>query len=1040
MVSNSKKILAKLLAQENITVVQENSNQSSFDTRSRVLTIPMWQDMNNDTYNHLVGHEVGSALYKDNQQWSEINQRAQEFVGKSDFINVVEDARTDKLVCRRYPGIRKNFIKSNNDFFQRGFFGTTNRAEINDLPLIDRINTHFKCGESFGVQFSEDEQEYVNRVASAETLKDVEQIATEIYQREIELQRQQQEQEQNDAEDDQDESEDETQDEGEQCEDGQESDDQGEDEDETESADGNEDGDKRDGDEDGDGESSEDDQDDDSEAQGESESDSGDESDEGEESEGGSGDSENDEQGEGEQDDSEGGSDQDDGDTDSDENADTDGDGDEQGDSQDEGDTSDQDGDEGDATDSGDEQGDSDEDGDEGDTADSGDDQGDSGDDQGDSDEGEDGESQDGDSQDGEADSDECEDGESGDNEGESTNDSGLEGSDDRDTESDSEGDTSDQDGDASESGDEGESTDEGDSGDPEINSEGTDGAVEDENGDESVSEKNDSGDDLAVSENGEAGDSAVDTNRQAGNDENFKFTPPVSKTAQSMEQNLDDLRVDDDVEINNIVFHEGNEWKDHIVNHKYILEQMDDRQIALGLRIFKNFQKDNKKTISYLCKEFEMKKRAAEYARTSTSKTGVIDPVLMNNYKFSENIFKRVEITPEGKNHGLMVVIDWSGSMYDDLSKALDQLINMVLFCRQVQIPFRVYAFSNHGVSEVVGRDSDGDEILKNVPVDYNYQVGHIYPDNMHLLEFFNSDSMKNRQINNMLGALCWVKFFYEIRNRRSGTAPAYQEIYQEILDQHGTSRYAHEDEKEEFNIRTNKMPRILRLTGTPLDSALVILPQVFQDFKEKNRLDIGNIVIITDGMSCGAGYAQINENKESKDYGKLFINSLGSPIHKAKARAVWDKKPTYLNIVDKVSKITYEMDLHNLDGREETNLLIQRIKDRTGCNVIGFFICATDKHQFSYNLFEYWNETDEEDFKRLHREFKTNSYIAIPNTSYDKYFGVANGDALATSNGALQVSENANKEQVLNAFKKMSNSRKSTRKMLSEFIELVA
>ncbi|NBQ36725.1 MAG: 23S rRNA (guanosine(2251)-2'-O)-methyltransferase RlmB [Synechococcus sp.] len=111
---------------------------------------------------------------------------------------------------------------------------------------------------------------------------------------------------------------------------------------------------------------------------------------------------------------------------------------------------------------------------------------------------------------------------------------------------------------------------------------------------------------------------------------------------------------------------------------------------------MWKEFQRDNKKTVNYMVKEFEMKKKASEYARTTLSKTGVICPVKMNNYKFSDDIFRKMSVTPEGKNHGMVLYLDWSGSMHKHMKPTIDQLLNLVMFCRQVNIPYRVYAFSD--------------------------------------------------------------------------------------------------------------------------------------------------------------------------------------------------------------------------------------------------------------------------------------------------------------------------------------------------------
>lgn len=98
--------------------------------------------------------------------------------------------------------------------------------------------------------------------------------------------------------------------------------------------------------------------------------------------------------------------------------------------------------------------------------------------------------------------------------------------------------------------------------------------------------------------------------------------------------------------------------------------------------------------SVNYLVKQFEMKKSASAYHRNSTSRTGVLDTNKLHSYKYNEDIFKRVNVIPDGKNHGLVMYIDWSGSMTDCIMDTLKQLYNLIWFCKKVNIPFRVYAF----------------------------------------------------------------------------------------------------------------------------------------------------------------------------------------------------------------------------------------------------------------------------------------------------------------------------------------------------------
>ena len=105
----------------------------------------------------------------------------------------------------------------------------------------------------------------------------------------------------------------------------------------------------------------------------------------------------------------------------------------------------------------------------------------------------------------------------------------------------------------------------------------------------------------------------------------------------------------------------------------------------------------ESKKTVGYMVKEFEMKKAADQYARAAVSKSGTLDMGRLHTYKYNEELFKKVTTLPGATNHGMVMVLDWSGSMYENLRGTLSQLFNLVWFCRRTQIPFEVFAFSDN-------------------------------------------------------------------------------------------------------------------------------------------------------------------------------------------------------------------------------------------------------------------------------------------------------------------------------------------------------
>ena len=89
--------------------------------------------------------------------------------------------------------------------------------------------------------------------------------------------------------------------------------------------------------------------------------------------------------------------------------------------------------------------------------------------------------------------------------------------------------------------------------------------------------------------------------------------------------------------------------------------------------------KRTSKKDVNNLVKEFEMKKSADSYSRSSTARTGMLDMTQLHTYKYNDDIFKKITTIPAGKNHGLVFLLDWSGSMHYQLNDTMKQLFNLV-------------------------------------------------------------------------------------------------------------------------------------------------------------------------------------------------------------------------------------------------------------------------------------------------------------------------------------------------------------------------
>jgi hypothetical protein len=172
-----KGALAKLLATENITIEHRKVDTASFDVNNRVLTFPMWENASSHVYDLLAGHEVGHALYTPNfspTEWQKIVNEV-----PAAFINVVEDARVERLMKKKYPGISKSFYAGYSELQAKDFFSVKGK-DINSLCFIDRINLYFKAGSLLNINFNDEEDQFITRISKSETFDDVLEICRDL--------------------------------------------------------------------------------------------------------------------------------------------------------------------------------------------------------------------------------------------------------------------------------------------------------------------------------------------------------------------------------------------------------------------------------------------------------------------------------------------------------------------------------------------------------------------------------------------------------------------------------------------------------------------------------------------------------------------------------------------------------------------------------------------------------------------------------------------------------------------------------------------
>jgi hypothetical protein len=227
----------------------------------------------------------------------------------------------------------------------------------------------------------------------------------------------------------------------------------------------------------------------------------------------------------------------------------------------------------------------------------------------------------------------------------------------------------------------------------------------------------------------------------------------------------------------------------------------------------FKKFKTSAQKEVNYLVKEFECRKAADQYARASTARTGVLDTARLHTYKYNEDMFKKVSVIPDGKNHGLVFVLDWSGSMCDVMLDTCKQLFNLVWFCKKVSIPFEVYAFTNEWrrgeYDYETGRHLAADRTPHYQKKDGLLVVDETFSMMNILTSKVSGKELEHQMLNIWRLAYCFGRVYH--------------------------SPYTY----------SNRMC----LSGTPLNEALISLHQILPKFQKENKLQKVQCIVLTDG-----------------------------------------------------------------------------------------------------------------------------------------------------------------------------------------------
>ena len=364
---------------------------------------------------------------------------------------------------------------------------------------------------------------------------------------------------------------------------------------------------------------------------------------------------------------------------------------------------------------------------------------------------------------------------------------------------------------------------------------------------------------------------------------------------------------------------------------------------------------------------------------RTSIAKTGELNMSKIYSYVFNEDIFKKATVVAEGKSHGLVMFLDWSGSMSENINNTVKQLINLTLFCKKVNIPFDVYAFSS---------EYNSNDWLKET-----WKEGNIYLDKCNLLNIL-SNKMSASEYSYACSALLYMT---------SG--------------RHRLDWFC--------------------LGGTPLNEAIIAAMEIIPEFKKQYKLQLVNAVFLTDGEGHGGNMVYRNVPVEGVPFNDSVTHTAEEqlvPMRGLTRQRYGSCNETY---VIRDPKTKNQVILNEGSSQEKiTAAFLKLLKQRTGCNVVGFYILSS--RDFRNAIWRYFPKLSNTELLRA--EFRKNNFAVSTNTGYDEYYFIRTEGMNTDDEVELEVKENATTRGLVSAFSKYTKGRLTNRVVLNRFIGMIA
>jgi hypothetical protein len=488
--------------------------------------------------------------------------------------------------------------------------------------------------------------------------------------------------------------------------------------------------------------------------------------------------------------------------------------------------------------------------------------------------------------------------------------------------------------------------------------------------------------------------------------------TDKTDKADKIVEGNTDSIgrKSGEDYNFPTVVISPLKDYRSCIISSEKIRDSLKSANTGYDnpLPAYREFVRESDAFVRQLVAQFDRRKAADEIRRERPKQTGMLNLDRLHQYRTHDDIFISKIVKQDGKSHGIVFMLDFSGSMQSNIRDCYLQILQLVWFCEKAKIPFEVFAFTDLHVRALIPTfDADEKAYYRN-PANMNTQFKHP------LMPIPPQD--KPNQMNYGQVGLMQIASSQDSAEKR-------EEILAYLYGAMVAGTHSRGGD-------------YLNMSGTPTVEAVAVCSQFMQEWVKENDIQIPTLMVVTDGSPNGI--CMRDSNSDILYYG---LGKAGS-----------------LTVVNEIMGTTHQLDIADMQHLDLGNAILYPMLDalRTNLNarIVGMYVGGQSLHENAFVQFcmgaqermAYWNQPwnqrkdvkETPRFKAAKETYNEGAIIVHPDTfpGYDAYFLLKTPKIVKDE----EAFKEGNFTKVKNAFIKTMAKRGGSRVFLTRYVDIVA